>query len=98
VLVADMYRTLESARHLVYSSARRISEERGDTRASSTAKLAGSEAAEFVTRNAVQIHGGTGYRTDRPLERYYRDAKILSIIGGTSEIQRTTVARETLDL
>lgn len=98
VLVADMHRHLESARHLVYSSAHRISEGEGDTRASSTAKLAGSEAAEFVTRNAVQIHGGAGYRTDRPLERYYRDAKILSIIGGTSEIQRTTVARETLNL
>ncbi|MFB6297627.1 MAG: acyl-CoA dehydrogenase family protein [Salinirussus sp.] len=101
VLIADMYRRLEAARHLVHSSAHRIgaSESDGsDTRASSTAKLAGSEAAEFVTRNAIQIHGGAGYRTDLPLERYYRDAKILSIIGGTSEIQRTTVARETLAL
>jgi alkylation response protein AidB-like acyl-CoA dehydrogenase len=98
VLVADMYAQLASARHLVYSSANRIAEDAPDTRASSAAKLAGSEAAEFVTRNAIQIYGGKGYRTDEPLERYFRDAKILSLIGGTSEIQRTTIARETLDL
>jgi alkylation response protein AidB-like acyl-CoA dehydrogenase len=98
VLVADMFSRLESARHLVYSSATRISNEAAETRASSAAKLAGSEAAEFVTRNAIQVYGGKGYRTDEPLERYYRDAKILSLIGGTSEIQRTTIARETLDL
>ncbi|WP_245902810.1 acyl-CoA dehydrogenase family protein [Salinigranum rubrum] len=98
VIVADMYSQLESARHLVYSSANRIAEDASETRASSAAKLAGSEAAEFVTRNAIQVYGGKGYRTDEPLERYFRDAKILSLIGGTSEIQRTTVARETLDL
>jgi alkylation response protein AidB-like acyl-CoA dehydrogenase len=98
VLVADMYAQLASARHLVYSSAHRIAEGAPETRASSVAKLAGSEAAEFVTRNAIQIYGGKGYRTDEPLERYFRDAKILSLIGGTSEIQRTTIARETLDL
>jgi alkylation response protein AidB-like acyl-CoA dehydrogenase len=98
VLVADMFSRLESARHLVYSSANRIAGDDPETRASSAAKLAGSEAAEFVTRNAIQIYGGKGYRTDEPLERYFRDAKILSLIGGTSEIQRTTIARETLDL
>jgi alkylation response protein AidB-like acyl-CoA dehydrogenase len=98
VLVADMYQQLAGARHLVYSSASAIAAEEGDTRASSAAKLAGSEAAEFVTRNAIQIHGGKGYRKGMPVERYYRDAKILSIIGGTSEIQRTTIAKETLGL
>ena len=98
VLVADMYTQLESARNLVYSSARRIADGDAETRASSAAKLAGSEAAEFVTRNAIQIYGGRGYRKDEPLERFHRDAKILSLIGGTSEIQRTTIARETLDL
>lgn len=98
VLVADMYQQLAGARHLVYSSAAAIAADEGDTRASSSAKLAGSEAAEFVARNAIQIHGGTGYKKGVPVERYYRDAKILSIIGGTSEIQRTTIATETLDL
>lgn len=98
VLLADMYDRLASARHLVYSSAGAIAAGEGETRESSAAKLAGSEAAEFVTRNAIQIHGGTGYRKGQPVERFYRDAKILSIIGGTSEIQRTTIATETLDL
>lgn len=98
VLIADMYQRLAGARHLVYSSAAGISVDEGDTRSSSVAKLAGSETAEFVTRNAIQVHGGKGYEKGVPVERYYRDAKILSIIGGTSEIQRTTIARETLDL
>lgn len=98
VLVADMDAQLDSARHLVYDSATAIADGEGDTRKSSKAKYVASEAAEFVARNAIQIHGGKGYRTDLPLERYYRDAKILSIIGGTTEIQKTTVAGEALGL
>ena len=98
VLVADMDAKLDGARHLVYDSAKAIADGEGDTRTSSKAKYVASEAAEFVTRNAIQVHGGKGYRTDLPLERYYRDAKILSIIGGTTEIQKTTVAGEALDL
>ncbi|GAA0511522.1 Acyl-CoA dehydrogenase [Halorubrum aquaticum] len=98
VLVADMDAELDGARHLVYDSAKAIADGEGDTRTSSKAKYVASEAAEFVTRNAIQVHGGKGYRTDLPLERYYRDAKILSIIGGTTEIQKTTVAGEALGL
>ncbi|AGB36617.1 acyl-CoA dehydrogenase family protein [Natronococcus occultus] len=98
VLVADMDAQLDSARHLVYDSATAIADGEGNTRKSSKAKYVASEAAEFVTRNAIQIYGGKGYRTDLPLERYYRDAKILSIIGGTTEIQKTTVAGEALGL
>jgi len=96
VLLAEMDAKLASARHLVYDSATRIARGAGDTRRSSRAKYVASEAAEFVTRNAMQVHGGKGYSTALPLERYYRDAKILSIIGGTTEIQQTTVARELL--
>jgi butyryl-CoA dehydrogenase len=98
VLIAEMDSQLESARHLVYDSATMIAGDKGDTRASSKAKFVASDAAEFVTRNAIQIHGGKGYRTDLPLERYYRDAKILSIIGGTSEIQKTTIASAALGI
>ena len=96
VLLAEMDAQLSGARHLVYDSAARIAEGAGDTRRSSRAKYVASEAAEFVTRNAIQVHGGKGYSKALPLERYYRDAKILSIIGGTTEIQQTTVARELL--
>lgn len=98
VLVADMDARLDGARHLVYDSATAIAGGDGDTRKSSKAKYVASEAAEFVTRNAIQVHGGKGYRKDLPLERFYRDAKILSIIGGTNEIQRTTAAGEALGL
>jgi alkylation response protein AidB-like acyl-CoA dehydrogenase len=98
VLVADMDTELDSARHLVYQSAAAIADGEGDTRQSSKAKLVASEAAEFVSRNAMQVYGGKGYSKQYPLERYVRDAKILSIIGGTSEIQRTTIAGEVLDL
>ena len=98
VLVADMDARLDAARHLVYASAATIADEDGDTRRSSKAKFVASDVAEFVTRNAMQVHGGKGYRTDLPLERYYRDARILGIIGGTTEIQKTTVATQALDL
>lgn len=98
VLLAEMDTRLDGARHNVYRSAAAIADGDPDTRLSSKAKLDGSEAAEFVTRNAIQIYGGRGYRKDYPLERFYRDAKILSIIGGTNEIQKTTIAREALDL
>jgi len=98
VLVAKMDTRLEAARHLVYESAASIAESDGNTRKSSQAKYYASDVAEFVTRNAMQIYGGKGYRTDYPLERYLRDAKILSLIGGTTEIQQTTVATESLSL
>ena len=98
VLVADMDARLDGARHLVYDSAKAIADGKASTRKSSKAKYVASDAAESVTRNAIQIYGGKGYRKDLPLERYYRDAKILSIIGGTTEIQKTTVAREALSL
>ncbi len=98
VLVAEMDAQLDGARHLVYDSAKAIADGNGDTRKSSKAKYVASDAAEFVTRNAMQVHGGKGYSKDLPLERYYRDAKILSIIGGTTEIQKTTAASEALNL
>ena len=57
------------------------------------AKLTSSEAAMWITHQAVQIHGGMGYSKEMPLERYFRDAKITEIYEGTSEIQRLVIAR-----
>ena len=57
------------------------------------AKLFASEAAMWITHQAVQIHGGMGYSKEMPLERYFRDAKITEIYEGTSEIQRMVIAR-----
>ena len=57
------------------------------------AKLTASEAAMWITHQAVQVHGGMGYSKELPLERYFRDAKITEIYEGTSEIQRLVIAR-----
>ena len=59
----------------------------------SMAKLFASEAAMFITHQAVQIHGGMGYSKELPVERYFRDAKITEIYEGTSEIQRMVISR-----
>jgi len=60
------------------------------------AKLFSSEVALRAASNAVQIHGGFGCTKECPAERFFRDARILSIAVGTSEIQRITIAREVL--
>jgi alkylation response protein AidB-like acyl-CoA dehydrogenase len=59
-------------------------------------KLFASEAAAFITDEALQIHGGYGFTRDLPLERYVRDARIMRIYEGSSEIQRTVIARVVL--
>jgi alkylation response protein AidB-like acyl-CoA dehydrogenase len=60
------------------------------------AKLQASEAATWVTHAAIQVHGGYGYVKDYPVERFYRDARVMEIYEGTSEIQRLVVARSLL--
>lgn len=57
------------------------------------AKLYASESAVAVTDHAMQIHGGYGYASELPIERYYRDARLLPIIEGTSEVQNIVIAR-----
>jgi hypothetical protein len=58
------------------------------------AKLFASEAAMYVATEAVQVHGGYGYVKEYPVERLFRDAKVTEIYEGTSEVQRTVIARE----
>ena len=60
------------------------------------AKLHASETATFVTKEAIQIHGGYGYVTEYEVERMYRDAKITEIYEGTSEVQRLIISRALL--
>ncbi|MFM8430666.1 MAG: acyl-CoA dehydrogenase family protein, partial [Holophagaceae bacterium] len=62
-------------------------------KAASMAKLYASEAGNEVANEAVQIFGGYGYSKDYPVEKYYRDIKLCTIGEGTSEIQRTVIAR-----
>ena len=58
------------------------------------AKLLGSEIAERVASDAIQIHGGYGYLADFPVERIYRDVRVCQIYEGTSDIQRLIISRE----
>jgi len=58
------------------------------------AKLFASEVAQRVTWEAVQVFGGYGYITEFPVERFWRDARLMTITEGTSEIQLTIIARE----
>jgi acyl-CoA dehydrogenase len=64
-----------------------------DSAEGSMAKLVASEAAVYVTDEAIQILGGNGYTRDYPVERMHRDAKIFTIFEGTSEIQRLVISR-----
>ena len=64
------------------------------TRMSALAKLDASEAAREVAEDAVQVHGGYGYTTDFAPQRFYRDAKLMEIGEGTSEIQHLVIGRE----
>jgi butyryl-CoA dehydrogenase len=95
-MLADMAVEVEAARLLTYKAAYRA--DKGDkfTREASMAKLYASEVAQRAATNAVQIHGGFGCTKRCPAERYFRDARVLSIAVGTSEIQRMIIAREEL--
>jgi alkylation response protein AidB-like acyl-CoA dehydrogenase len=62
----------------------------------SMAKLYATEMAERVSRNAIQIHGGYGYSQEFPVERIYRDARLMTIGEGTSEVQRMVISRAVL--
>jgi len=94
--IAQMATDLEAARLLTYRAATLCSLGREFTAEASKAKLFASTAARRHAAEAIQIHGGYGYTTELPLERYYRDAKITEIYEGTSEIQQIIIARSLL--
>lgn len=91
--LVDMYVLLEQARLLFLQACAHYEDGRRVLTAS-MAKLTASEMITKVTSMAVQIHGGYGYVTDYPVERYYRDARLYAIGGGTSEIQREIISRQ----
>jgi butyryl-CoA dehydrogenase len=95
-LLADMETELEAARLLTLRAAAMKMAGRRHSRESAMAKLYASEAANRISKAAIQIHGGNGYVTEFPVERYYRDAKITEIYEGTSEIQRIVIAADLL--
>jgi hypothetical protein len=95
-MLADMHTEIEAARGLLYRSA--FLKEKGAAMgsAASRAKLYASEMVNRVVYKAVQIHGSLGYSRESDVERMYRDARVISIYEGTSEIQRTIIARDLL--
>ena len=93
--IAEMATRTTAARQLVRYAARERA--RGDgIEAASMAKYVASETAMSVTNDAVQLHGGYGYVRDGDVERLYRDAKVTEIYEGTTQIQKTVIAREVL--
>ena len=94
--ISDMATRIEAAKHLVYHAAWLKDNNLPFTKEAAMAKLFSSETAMYVTTEAIQIHGGYGYIKEYDVERYFRDAKILEIGEGTSEIQRIIISREVL--
>ena len=97
-MVADMATEIEAARALVWKAAWLKDQGRDYGLVAAEAKLFASEVSSRVTNAAIQIHGGYGYVSDYPVERFMRDAKLTEIGEGTSQIQRLVIARKVLGL
>lgn len=94
--VADMATRTEAARALIYEAADTYARGLPVSKLASMAKYYASENAVWVTNKALQLHGGYGYMKDYPIERMYRDARIIPLYEGTSEIQKMVISREVL--
>jgi alkylation response protein AidB-like acyl-CoA dehydrogenase len=95
-MLADAATEIEVARTMLYKAAWLKEQKRPYNKEAAIAKLFATEMAERVCRNAIQIHGGYGYSSEYPVERLYRDARLMTIGEGTSEIQRIVIARHVL--
>ncbi len=95
-MLADMATAIHAARLMTYYAAWLKDQGRPFAQAAAMAKLYATEMAEKVARDAIQIHGGYGYSREYPVERMYRDVRLMTIGEGTSEIQRLVIARRLL--
>ncbi len=95
-LLADMAKDIQAARLLTYQSAWLLDEGQKNTLVSSYAKSFAADMAMRVATDAVQVFGGYGYIKEYPVEKLMRDAKLIQIYEGTSQIQRVVIARELL--
>jgi len=95
--LAEMATRIDGARLLVYrAAAMKDGGASWYSKEAAMAKFAASEACMYTVREAVQIFGGYGYTKDYPVERFFRDAKVMEIYEGTSEIQKIVIARNLL--
>ena len=97
-MIADMATEIEAARQLVWRAAWLKDQGRDYGLAAAEAKLFASEVSSRATNASIQVHGGYGYVTEYPVERFFRDAKLTEIGEGTSQIQRLVIARKILGL
>jgi alkylation response protein AidB-like acyl-CoA dehydrogenase len=95
-MLAEAETEINAARLMVHRAAWLKQQGRPFTMEAAQGKMFASEVAERVCRNAIQIHGGYGYSREYPVERLYRDVRLLTIGEGTSEILRTVIARRVL--
>ena len=95
-MIADMATKIEAARLLVYKSGVLLDQGKRNTLASSHAKRFAADSAMEVATDAVQVYGGYGFIKEYPVEKLMRDAKIMQLYEGTSQIQRLVIAREVL--
>jgi butyryl-CoA dehydrogenase len=95
-MLADAATEIEVARTMLYKTAWLKEQGRNYNKEAAIAKMFATEMAERVCRNAIQVHGGFGYSSEYPVERIYRDARLMTIGEGTSEIQRLVIARHVL--
>jgi butyryl-CoA dehydrogenase len=92
-MIADMVVETEAARGLVWRAGWTKDMDRPSTTETSIAKLYATEAAVKCANNAIQVHGGSGYVDDYPVERYLRDARVTTLYEGTSQIQKLIIGR-----
>lgn len=93
-MLVNMAVKIQSARLLVYHAAFLKDQGKKVTTEAAMAKLCASEAAMWSATKSMQIHGGYGYVKEYPIERYFRDAKVLEIYEGTSEVQKLVIAKD----
>ena len=95
--LADMQTELEAARTLLYAAAVKVSENAPDkTRFAAMAKRFATDTGSSVVDRALQLHGGYGYLMDYPIERFWRDLRVHSILEGTNQVMRMIIARDML--
>jgi alkylation response protein AidB-like acyl-CoA dehydrogenase len=97
-MIADMEVALSAARLLVYHAAWLKDQGRPFSKEAAVAKLYASEVSERICRDAIQVFGGYGYSQEFPVERMYRDTRLLTIGEGTSEILRGVIAHSVLGI
>jgi alkylation response protein AidB-like acyl-CoA dehydrogenase len=92
-MLADMALRTEAARMLVYRAGYLKDTGQPNTTETSYAKLFATESAVHCANTAIQVHGGSGYVDDHPVERYFRDVRVTTLYEGTSQIQKLIIGR-----